>query len=828
MILVPIFHEFFLLKGLKLKKKQQKSRKKGRRHSVTGRNSSLDPASLLARAVHCYQGGDLSRAGQFCEKILSLNPHHGEALHMRAVLFCQNGHLEAGVELFQRAINEAPNQALYHYNLGNAYKDLKRFDEAVSCYLRALELKPDYSEALNNLGISFRKQERYEEAVAVFQRALRINPKYADVYYNLANTLRKLELPKEAVLCYREALNVKPDFPEVYRQLGDMFDQQGKLDEAILCYERALEFKADSETYWFELAVLCKKRERFDQAIVCYRKVIELNSELPVPHNNLGNLLRERALLAEAASCFQRALELDPKYVSPHNNLGNLLEDQGRYDRAEASYRRALEIDPDDASIHSNLGNTLLKQKRLVEAEASNRRALEIDPLFVGGHSNLGSVLIALGRIGEAEGCFRRALELDPNYVKAYSGLLFALNYDPDKSAEEIFTEYREFDNRFGLPLRKAWRPHTNSRNLNRRLKVGYVGPHFFQRSGSTALEMLLFNHDKKLVEIYVYTDLMGGDEATNTFRDYVDHWVSTKGMSDAELAERVRADGIDILVDLAGHTEGNRLLMFARKPAPVSLHWLDFVYTTGLSAIDYYLGDETMTPPGCEGLFSETIWRLNNAGILYRPVSGMGEVNSLPALSRGYVTFGTLTRSIRINHRVIRVWAEILRRVEGSRLIIDSGNFKDKAMQEKMAERFAVYGIERSRLEIGFHSPPWDVLRATDITLDCFPHNSGTTLIESLYMGVPFVTLADRPSVGRIGAAILKTVGCSELVAWTEEEYIQIAVDLALDLPQLKTLRDSLRDKVETSPIVDGVAWARELEGAYLEMFKKWCETKE
>jgi predicted O-linked N-acetylglucosamine transferase (SPINDLY family) len=818
---------------MELKKKRQKSAKKvggenRQKKSSPVCNASSNVAPILARAIVCHQAEDLHQAEQLCEKILSINPHHGEALHMLAVILCQRGSQAAAVELFQRAIDENATNALYYYNFGNAYKDLKRFDEAIRCYRRALELKSDYGEALNNMGITFRKQKRYEEAAIVFQQALKINPKYADVYYNLANTLRYLELPKEAVLCYREALNIKPDFPEVYRQLGDMFDKQGQPGEAIRCYERVLELKADNETYWFELAVLYKKQEQIDQAIACYRKVIKLKPELPIPYNNLGNLLRDRAQLEEAEICFRRALELDPNYASAYNNLGNLLEDQGQYDRAEASYRRALEIDPDDAFIHSNLGNTLQKQKRLVEAEASYRWALELDPLLVGGHSNMGSVLIAQGRIGEAESCFRRALELDPNYVKAYSGLLFSLNYDPDKSAEEIFRVYREFDKRFGLPLRKTWRSHANSRDWHRRLKVGYVGPHFFQRSGSTSLEMLLSNHDKKMVEVYAYTDLLGGDDATVTFKNYVDHWVPTKGMTDAELAERVRADGIDILVDLAGHTEGHRLLMFARKPAPVSLHWLDFVYTTGLSAIDYYLGDQTMTPPGCEGLFAETIWRLHNAGTLYRPVPGMGTVNSLPALSRKHVTFGTLTRSIRINHRVIRVWAEILQQVKGSRLVIDSGNFKDENTRKEMAARFAEYGIERKRLEIGFHSPPWDVLRATDITLDCFPHNSGTTLIESLYMGVPFVTLVDRPSVGRIGAAILKTVACPELIAWTEKEYVQIAVNLASNVSQLEMLRNSLRGRVENSPIMNGAIWAREIETAYREMFAIWCKKKQ
>ncbi len=206
--------------------------------------------------------------------------------------------------------------------------------------------------------------------------------------------------------------------------------------------------------------------------------------------------------------------------------------------------------------------------------------------------------------------------------------------------------------------------------------------------------------------------------------------------MSDEALVKRIRADGIDILIDIAGHTGDNRLLVFARKPAPVSLHWLDFGYTTGLTAIDYYLTDEATIPEGAEQYFAEKPWRLPTPAYAYRAAPNMGEVNALPALSKGYITFGTLTRAVRLNHKVIRTWVEILKAVPDSHLIINSGNFKSVEMQERIAEQFVAQGIARARLEIGATSPPWDVLRNIDIGLDCFPHNSGTTLFEHLYMG--------------------------------------------------------------------------------------------
>ena len=295
--------------------------------------------------------------------------------------------------------------------------------------------------------------------------------------------------------------------------------------------------------------------------------------------------------------------------------------------------------------------------------------------------------------------------------------------------------------------------------------------------------------------------------------------------MSDEALAEQIRADGIDILVDLAGHTKGNRLLVFARKPAPVSVSWLGYGYTTGVSAIDYLLTDEASAPAGSEHLFAEAPWRLATPGYVYRPAEGMGEVSPLPALQHGQVTLGTLTRSVRINHRVVRVWAEILKRLPEARLVIDSRNYQSSEMQDALAARFAAHGIGRERLDIGFRSPPWDVLRSMDIGLDCFPHNSGTTLFESLYLGVPFVTLAGRPSVGRLGSSILEGVGHPEWIARSEEEYIEQAVALASDLPKLAGIRAKLRQEMQASPLMDEAGFARKVEDAYREMFKRWAD---
>ena len=639
----------------------------------------------------------------------------------------------------------------------------------------------------NALGVSLQSQGK--DALAVLQKASELLPRNFSVISNLGNALKSIGRFDDALASFRRALEINPDFAEGHYNLGVTLQSLKQPEDAVASYRLALQIKPD----------------------------------LIKAHNNLGNVLRELGRLDDAETSFRRALEINPDFAEGYSNLGNVQKELGQIDEAEASFRRAVELNPGFAEGHYNLGSTLQDLKRNDEAMACYQRALAIKPGYTEAHNNLGTTLKDLGRLDDAVTCYRRALQCNPDYAMAHSNLLFTLNYHPDKRGEVIYAAYQEYEQRFGLPYRSQWRNHGNNREQRRRLKVGYVSPDFKRHAVRNFLEPLLSQHDKNAVEIYAYAELTKEDQVTARYRGYMDHWVLTRGMGDDTLAERIRADGIDILVDLAGHTAHNRLGVFARKPAPVSLSWLGYGYTTGLTAVDYFLTDGTTVPEGSEGLFSETLCRLKTPAHVFRPAEGMGLVSPLPATECGHVTFGTLTRAVRINHRTIRVWSAILKRVEGGRLVIDSHDFKSATMQDALAEKFAAHGIGRDRLEIGFHSPPWDVLRGMDIGLDCFPHNSGTTLFETLYMGVPFVTLAERPSVGRLGSSILEGAGHREWIARTEDEYVEMAVALATDLPKLAGLRAGLRGEMEASPVMDEAGFARKVEAAYREMWVKW-----
>ena len=384
----------------------------------------------------------------------------------------------------------------------------------------------------------------------------------------------------------------------------------------------------------------------------------------------------------------------------------------------------------------------------------------------------------------------------------------------------------KQLDKKFGLPHKDKWKTFAQPKVQKNKLKIGYVSPDFKKHSVQSFLLPTLAHHNHDKFEVFAFAELDKADLITEQYKSYVDHWIRTEKMNDNELTQLVRDLGIDILVDVAGHTQNNRLKVFAQKPAPISLTWLGFGYTTGLGAIDYFLTDNVMVPEGSEHLFSEKPWRLeqNYCFCCYQAKPDMGEVHPLPTLGNNFVTFGSVSKNLRINSKVISTWSSILQRVKNSKLLINNFDMNNKEVKEIMLNRFKEHGISENRLDFYFKTPPWDSMRQIDIALDCFPHNSGTTLIEHLYMGNPFITYSNRPSVGKIGASILTTLGHPEWIATSEEEYVEKAVALASDPQKLSTIRQNLRAEMEASPLMDHKGFVRELEGAYQAMWEKWC----
>ena len=787
---------------------------------------SVDGDAHRKRGNALLEQGQLAAAEEAYRQAVALGPANSGAWVNLGFLLTERGAFDAAKDALERAAALDPTDADAQYLLGRVKLSLDDVAGAIANFDHALKVRSDFEPCRRDLCLAHVRLGDFAAANRTAALGIAIDPQAAELHQIMGNLHTHAGDLVAATLSCRTALSLSPDVAQVQANLGKALHEQGELTEAVACYRRALQLQPEFVEAQRALAVLLHKQGQPAAAVQAYRSVLVSAPTDVDALSNLGSALTDLHRLTEARAVLTEAIRIDPRHAHAHVNLGIVINNQSDLDGAQASFEFAIGLDPGRAAAHSNLGAVLQKQGRLAAARTSYEQAISLSPDSADAHSNLGLLLQEMGAHEPAVQSLRQALALAPDHAAAQDNLLFTLNYHPDKTASEIFSAYREYDQRVGLPLRGSWTEHTNARDATRRLKVGYVSPDLRQHSVRHFLEPLLANHDKRAFEVFAYAELSIEDAATARYRAYADRWVLTAGLSNDALAERIRADSIDILVDLAGHTTNNRLVTFARKPAPVSLSWLGFGYTTGLSAIDYLLTDDTSAPQGSEDLFAEQLWRLPTPGFAYRPAEGMGEVNALPAGERGFVTFGTLTRAVRVNHRTIRAWSQILQRVPKSRLVVDSLTYRDEAVRTTLLEQFSAHGISPERLQIGFHTPPWDMLRGIDIGLDCFPHNSGTTLFETLYMGLPYVTLAGRPSVGRLGSSILIGVGHPEWIARSEDEYVDSAVALASGLPALASLRAGLRAQMRDSALMDEAGFARKVEAAYREMFARWAAT--
>ena len=724
-------------------------------------------------------------------QVLTREPGQADALHLLGVLAHQFGRNDAAVELIGKAIGQRADFPVAYYNLGMAYKALGRAAEAMAAWRKAIELHPGYAEAYNNLGVTLIELGRSDEAGEAFARALALKPDYAEAHMNVGNMLSAKGRLAEAIAAQRNAVRFKPDYAEAYTNLAQTLQEAGRLDEAIAAYQRALALRPDMVDGYTNLGNALYAAGRFGESEQVNRKLIALNRKLPGAYSNLANALKSQGKLEEAIAAYRQAISIDPSFPDAYNNLGVSWRDTGRPDEAVAAFRQALALKSDYAEAHNNLGNVLKDQGQLAEAVAA----------------------------------YRQALALNPEYVEAASNLIFALHYDPAMGAPAIAEELRRWRQRHAAPLRSSIQPWPNDRQPERRLRIGYVSPDFLNGSVGRFLLPLLAQHDRDGFEVFGYAQVSAPDEMTQQLRSQTDGWRSLVGLSDARAADLIREDRIDILVDLSMHTARNRLLVFARKPAPVQMTYLAYCSSTGLDTVDYRLTDPYLDPPGMdESVYTEQTVRLPETYWCYQQSVATPEVGPPPALRQGFVTFGCLNNFCKISAGALAVWAEILRAVPHSQLLLHA---HEGSHRQELQGRLAREGIAAGRVRFAGKTSVeayFELYQQIDIALDPFPYNGGTTTCDTLWMGVPVVSLAGQTGVGRAGLSILSNIGLPELVARSEVEYVRIAVALAEDIGRLGALRATLRGRMERSPLMDAPRFARGVEAAYRQMWRKWC----
>jgi len=716
-------------------------------------------------------------------------------------------------------------QALYsawqHFQAG-------RLQQAEQLCLQVLEVDPDAIDALNLLAVIAGRTGRDSRAIDYLQAVLRLKPALAAAHYNLGTVLVSQRKLPEAVASFQEAVRLQPDFADAHSDLGTALLNLGRPAEAVASFQEAVRLQPDFADAHSNLGISLLNLGRPAAAVGSFQEAMRLKPDSADLPYNMGIALGRQGRLEEAAVNYRHALRLKPDHAKAYHNLGVTLTQQGKFADAAASLEQALRLKPDHAIAHHSLGIVFRAQGRLDDAIAAFRTSLQLKPDFAEAQGNLGNVLQDQGRHDDAITAYRTALQLKPDAADMHSHLIFLLLYHPGYDAEAIYSECRRWNQQHAEPLQSGIQPHSNHRDPERRLRIGYVSPDFRDHVLSLFTVPLLSHHDHRQCEIFCYANVLRADALTERLRGHADVWRRTVGLSDQQVADLVRSDQIDILVDLTMHMDNNRLLVFARKPAPIQVAWLAYPGTTGLSTMDYRLTDPYLDPPGVfDAFYSEESIRLPDTFWCYDPLTDEPPVNALPALENGFITFGCLNNFRKVNDGCLARWAQVLQAVPQSRLLLLAPRGQQR---EYVLARLEQEGIVAPRLEFANQQPRLEYFKLyqrIDLGLDPLPFNGGTTTLDAFWMGVPTLTLVGQTVVGRAGWSQVCNLGLKELAAETPEQYVALAARLAGDLSRLQELRGTLRQRMLRSPLMDGERFARNMEQAYRQMWHRWCQDR-
>jgi protein O-GlcNAc transferase len=711
------------------------------------------------------------------------------------------------------------------YDEAVKYHQAGRFSEAESMYRQILQRQPDYADALHYLGVLQGQHGQVEDALKSIRRAIELNPKQSLYPYNLGIVLTKVSRWEEALVAYKQAVDLRPKFADAWHCLGDSYYALGKFSESVEAYRQVLRLKPYHTEAHNNLGMSLLSMEKFQDAIAEFREALTIRPEYPRACNNLGTALRLSGQWEEAITYYQRAANLQNDFVEAYNNLGKALFHEGRSYEGEQAFRKLIELTPNDGEAHFNLGCCLRLNYQHEQAIDSFKRAVELYPGSLSARNNLGAALNHLGRLDEAIAAYDEILKIDPNFVAVDSNRLFTMQFHPGYDSQALLREHVAWNQRHADKVKSEIIPHQNDPDPSRRLRIGYLSPDFKNHCQQFFTHPVFANHRHEEFEIYCYSDTDKPDEMTESLRKYADVWRDISSMEDIDVVKGIRMDKIDILVDLTMHMADCRRMIYARKPAPIQIAWLAYPGTTGMPTIDYRLTDPYLDPPGeHDADYTEKSIRMAHTFWCYDPRTDQPKVNHLPALSTGFITFGCMNNFAKVSDSALRLWGKVLAAVPDSRLIllVPPGNVRKRIPQ--------LLGVDPARVEfISFQSRDkyLKTYLRIDLGLDSIPYNGHTTSLDSLWMGVPVVTLVGKTVVGRAGWSQLNNLKLTEFAAFTEDDFIRIAVDWSSNLRKLSEVRAQLRKRMEQSPVMDGSLFVRGLESIYRQVWRDWCAAR-
>ena len=814
----------------------------------------------LAGIISLHQQGQLAEARLGYQSLLASQPRHADAWHYLGMLEHQAGNPALALQHIQSSIALDPSKAFFHINLGNALKDLGKPQESEAAYQAAIQLDPNdplawynlghlyqhwrqwqpachafrqatvlrplFVEAWNSLASASLQSNQIDEALEATERALALEPRSASGWFHKADVLGRKKRWADSRQALEQAIELQPHFPEAYNNLGLALKALKLNNEAAQAFHAAIAQDLAFADPYNNLGQLALDAGNHEHALAWLNRSLQINPNEPQSLFCMGNFLNAVGRFDEAASWLRRAVELRPDFPEALNNLGNILLTLRRHEEGLQAFERAIQSRPDYHEAYANLGNLQREAKFPDLAEASMLEAIRLKPDFAAAHSNLGNAYFDQGKIDLALASYKKGIELGQDERDFVPNYLFALNYSPSLSDAEIVAEHQRLcREKFGALAETT--PFTNVRDPARRLRIGYVSPDFWMHPVARFMLPLLQHHDRDRFEIVAYSSRYLKDGFTEECAKHVDLWRECHHLSDAALAQQIRDDGIDILVDLTMHSRDCRPGLFARKPAPLQVSYLAYVGTTGQSTMDYRLTDIHLDPPGGpESPFPEKPLRLSRCWWTFQPPvrTTVPDVQSPPCLKTGAITFGSLNNFVKVNEGTRALWAKVVASVPGARLLL---HIKESRARDGLLEFLAGHGLPADRVTlIGYQDGPsyMATYGRIDIALDPSPFAGGTTTFDALWMGVPVITLAGDRMASRGGRSILATLGRPEWVADSAEQYVAIAQNLAADPAGLATIRAGLREEIRNSALMDNAGFTRDVEQQYRTIWQDWC----
>ena len=802
-------------------------------HELIERALDLQPENpdfLNTQGETCRR---LQRTGAALEhlyKAVELRPDFPEALNNLGMVLTSCGYLGLAEEHLQRALESRPGFVEAQVNLARVFHQRGQWDECVALLSAALESRPDMPLALYCLASAMSAQGRLQESVAYYRQVLAQNANYHEAHLGLACILHRMGEHGAAESHYVRALALHPDYPEALNSLACLMTDLGRTDEAKTLFHKALGVQKEFLEAELGLAGIYQREGQPLKAIEHFQQALAVQPDQPEVCYTLGYLMHGLGRLDEAKRNFQQAIDLREQYAEAELGLAVVCHRLQEPNHALAHYQKALAARPDYPEAYNSMGLLLQRIGYLEESKEALEKALELKPDFPEAYNNLGNVYKDQGRLDKALECFREAVRLNPDLHVPNSNVLMTMHYDVNSRPEDIEAAHRAWGERIATRYPVQDHDWSNDRNPDRPLRVGLVSPDFFKHAVAYFLKDIVEALDPGLFKLYFYAGNAHEDEMTERLKNSAACWRRTVSMSDAALAEQVRKDRIDILVDVSGHTAENRLLMFARKPAPIQVTWLGYPNSSGLGAIDYRLTDAVADPPGSPDWHSEQLYCLPEGFLCFGEPADSPPVAAPPSVENGFITFGSFNNNAKITPRVTELWAELLERVPDSRLLIKNDALRSPGARAAWLEQFKAHGIGEERLQLVLRKDHYvdhlALYNQVDIALDVFPYNGTTTTCEAMWMGVPVVVLRGNRHVSRVGASLLTRVGLEDLIAEDEAAYVEKAVSLAADQERLVQLHQELRGRMQGCALGDGARFARTLEHAFREMWQNWLSS--